>query len=105
MGAVYGACARDGRLGALRLLHPENARRKEIRERFLREAYAANRIAHPGAVRVLEHGATYEDATYLVMVSLDSESRLKRARAILPSPLRAPAAWAEWPRSRFRVPP
>ena len=44
MAAVYAATHRAGARGAIKLLHPELARDPETRQRFLREAYAANRV-------------------------------------------------------------
>lgn len=37
MGAVYAGCYRNGARGAVKVLHPELARRPDVRERFLRE--------------------------------------------------------------------
>ena len=54
MGAVYAARHRNGARAAVKILHPELARIAEIRERFLREGYAANRVEHRGAVQVLD---------------------------------------------------
>jgi serine/threonine-protein kinase len=85
MAAVYAVRAPDGTTAALKLLHPEHAIRAEIRERFLREGLAANRVGHPGAVQVLD-SATLEDeeTAYLVMELLDGESLgERRARAAL----------------------
>ena len=54
MAAVYAGKHRNGAKAAVKVLHPELARHKEIRDRFLREGYAANRVEHPGAVAVLD---------------------------------------------------
>jgi serine/threonine protein kinase len=56
MAAVYEASGTGGERCAVKLLHPELARRSDVRERFLREAYVANRISHPAVAKVLEHG-------------------------------------------------
>ena len=72
MAAVYAARATDGSIAAVKLLHPEMSLRPDVRERFLREGYVANRVDHPGAVRVLEHGSG-EDGAYLVMELLNGE--------------------------------
>lgn len=80
MAAVYAAHDESGKLAAVKILHPEMSVRREVRERFLREGYAANRIEHPGVVQALEHGDAGEEA-YLVMELLNGEtlqSRVKR---------------------------
>lgn len=82
MGAVYAARHRNGARAAVKVLHPELARRPDVRERFLREGYAANRVEHRGAVRVLDDDIVKEgvDAgtVYLVMEMLDGESLEER---------------------------
>ena len=85
MAAVYRASTPEGRVAAVKLLHPEMSLKRDVRERFLREAYAANRVAHPGAVAVLEHGGGGEEPAYLVMELLEGETlntRFKRARGL-----------------------
>src|SRR5262245_1445737 len=85
MGAVYAARDTSGALVAVKILHPEMCLRAEIRERFQREGYAANRVSHPGAVRVLEHGPTEDHSAYLVMELLEGEplsERIKRLGAL-----------------------
>jgi serine/threonine-protein kinase len=82
MGAVYAGRHRNGARGAVKVLHPELARRPEIRERFLREGYAANRVEHRGAVQVLDDDIVKEGpdegTAYLVMEILDGESLEER---------------------------
>jgi serine/threonine protein kinase len=81
MAAVYAGVDPDtGERAAIKVLHPEMTRRKDVRERFLREAYVANRIAHPGAVRVLSHG--HDSETYLVMELLEGEPLSARAQRL-----------------------
>jgi serine/threonine protein kinase len=48
MASVYAARHRNGSVVALKILHPEISQREDIRERFLLEARAANRVAHAG---------------------------------------------------------
>jgi serine/threonine protein kinase len=88
MAAVYAGRHRNGARAAVKVLHPELARHKEVRERFQREGYAANKVDHPGAVKVLDDDvvASGPDAgtAYLVMELLEGESlqdRLERGFA------------------------
>jgi eukaryotic-like serine/threonine-protein kinase len=74
MAAVYAASDGAGTHAAVKILHPEIGMRREVRERFMREGTVANRIEHPGAVRVLEHGAVDERSVFLVMERLQGES-------------------------------
>ncbi len=85
MAAVYAGKHRNGAKAAVKVLHPDLARHKEVRERFLREGYASNRVEHPGAVKVLDDDvvASGDDAgtAYIVMELLEGESlqdRLER---------------------------
>jgi serine/threonine-protein kinase len=85
MAAVYAGRHRNGARAAVKVLHPELARYKEVRERFQREGYAANKVDHPGVVKVLDDDVVSAgpDAgtAYLVMELLQGESlqdRLER---------------------------
>jgi serine/threonine-protein kinase len=84
MGAVYLARHRNGAKAAVKVLHPDLARVSEVRDRFLREGYAANRVEHKGAVRVLDDDVVESGpaagTTYLVMELLEGESLDERAR-------------------------
>jgi eukaryotic-like serine/threonine-protein kinase len=87
MGAVYEATHRNGRRAALKLLHPRFALDPEVRRRFLREGYVANKIGHPGAVAILDDDIAQDGAPFLVMELLDGESlsaSLSRAGGVLP---------------------
>src|SRR5262249_53508789 len=83
MAAVYAARHRNGARAALKILHADLAREEAVRERFLREGYAANRVEHPGAVRVLDDDIVKDGpdvgAAYIVMELLDGESLEERA--------------------------
>jgi serine/threonine-protein kinase len=88
MGAVYAARHRNGARAAIKILHPRLAKLTEVRERFRREAYAANKVEHPGVVRVLDDDVLKsgpdEGSPYLVMELLEGESlqdRLERGSA------------------------
>ncbi len=89
MAAVYAATHRNGARAAVKVLHADLSRNKEVRERFLREGYAANRVEHAGAVKVLDDDVVVsgpESGTaYLVMELLEGESlqdRLERGPAL-----------------------
>jgi len=76
---VYLATHRNGMRVAIKMLHPELSRNKEIRSRFLREGYVANAVGHPGVVRILDDDATEDGQVFLVMELLDGESLEARA--------------------------
>jgi serine/threonine protein kinase len=82
MAAVYAATHRNGARAAVKVLHPDLSRHKDVRERFLREGYAANRVEHAGAVKVLDDDVVVsgpESGTaYIVMELLDGESLQER---------------------------
>jgi serine/threonine-protein kinase len=90
MAAVYSAKHRNGARAAIKILHPSLASVDEIRDRFLREGYAANRTEHEGAVQVLDddviQGEPEDGAPYLVMELLEGESLLARMKRGLPMP-------------------
>ncbi len=92
MASVYAATDPAGRQAAIKLLHPEMARRRELKERFLREAYVANRIGHPSVVKILDHADGPD--VFLVVELLEGEplsARLGRASELSVSvPWRAP---------------
>ena len=74
MAAVYMATHRNGSMAALKILHDDVARNTEVRERFLREAYIANKVNHPGTVRVLDDDKDETGAPYIVMELLRGHS-------------------------------
>jgi serine/threonine-protein kinase len=74
MAAVYEGVHRNGKRGAIKLLHPEIAIDDDARRRFLQEGYAANRVEHPGAVSVLDDDVTDDGAVFLVMELLEGRS-------------------------------
>jgi eukaryotic-like serine/threonine-protein kinase len=73
MAAVYAARDPSGATAAVKILHPEMSLRQDVRERFLREGYVANKVDHPGAVRVLEHGSSDDGTVFLAMELLVGE--------------------------------
>ncbi len=79
MAAVYAATHRNEARAALKILHPELTVHAEIRRRFFQEGRAANRINHPGVVRVLDEDQTEDGGVFVVMELLDGESLEARA--------------------------
>ena len=76
---VYSATHRNGHRVALKVMHKQFLRDEQIRKRFLREAYVANAVEHPGMVRVLDDDIAEDGAVFLVMELLEGESLEKRA--------------------------
>jgi serine/threonine-protein kinase len=80
--AVYAGCHRNGARAAVKVLHPGLSRHREIRERFLREGYAANKVDHPVVVKVLDDDVISDGpdngTAYLVMELLEGQSLLDR---------------------------
>jgi serine/threonine-protein kinase len=79
MAAVYAATHRNGMRAAVKLLHPELAADPNVRARFLREGYAANKIEHPGCVSVLDDDVAEDGSVFLVMELLAGETLDERA--------------------------
>ena len=78
MAAVYAAEHRNGNRVAVKILHTSAAADRGVRERFLREGYAANAVQHPGAVRTLDDDLAEDGAAFLVMELLVGESLAER---------------------------
>ena len=78
MAAVFEAAHDNGSLVAIKILHQDLAGVDEIRERFLSEGYAANRVAHPGVVPVRDEGTTADGAVFLVMDLLRGQTLAER---------------------------
>ena len=81
MAAVYVGVHKIGRREAIKILHPEIARNKELRARFEQEARAVNRFHHPGAVEIRDIDISEDGAPFLVMELLDGEPLAARAEA------------------------
>ena len=72
MGAVFeGIHEKISRRVAVKVLHPEFTRDKEISNRFLNEARAVNLVGHPSLVEISDYGKTAEGQAYIVMELLD----------------------------------
>jgi hypothetical protein len=80
MAAVYVGAHKIGRRDAIKLLHPEVAAIRDLRERFEQEAHAVNRFRHAGAVEVRDIDVADDGAPFLVMELLEGESLLERVR-------------------------
>jgi serine/threonine-protein kinase len=87
--AVYVGRHRNGARQAIKVLHAHLGRVRDVRERFLREGYAANRVEHAGVVRVLDDDVVRDssgaETAYIVMELLEGEAladRLDRAPAL-----------------------
>jgi tRNA A-37 threonylcarbamoyl transferase component Bud32 len=78
MAAVYAATHRNGKRVAVKMLHSEMTRNDELRQRFLREGYAANTIQHEGAVSVLDDDVAEDGSAFLVMELLEGETVERR---------------------------
>ncbi|HEX6764539.1 MAG TPA: serine/threonine-protein kinase [Polyangiaceae bacterium] len=74
MAAVYEATHRNGKRAAIKILHAEAAMVPDIRARFLREGYLANRVGHPGAVSILDDDVDVDGTVYLVMELLEGRT-------------------------------
>src|SRR5262245_6510777 len=74
MAAVYAGTHRNGKRGAIKMLHLELSTDGDARTRFLREGYLANRVAHPGAVSVLDDDTAEDGSAFLVMELLEGKS-------------------------------
>jgi serine/threonine-protein kinase len=81
MAVVYAAThTRNENRVALKMLHPELSVHADLRARFLREGYLANKVAHRGAVRVIDDDSADDGAVFLVMELLEGESLDERWR-------------------------
>jgi eukaryotic-like serine/threonine-protein kinase len=81
MASVFAATHRNGSRVAIKLLHASLSKQEDLRSRFLREGYVANKVGHPGAVSIVDDDETEDGAVFLVMELLEGESldaRLKR---------------------------
>src|SRR5258708_36370498 len=74
MASVYEAVHRNGLRVAIKMLHPHLSIDADLRARFLREGYVANKVNHRGAVRVLDDDTTEDDSVFLVMELLEGET-------------------------------
>lgn len=78
MAAVYAGTHRNGSRGAIKILHRELSAAQHVRSRFLKEGYVANKVDHPGVVRVLDDDVAEDGSLFIVMELLDGESLEQR---------------------------
>jgi len=88
MAAVYRGRHRNGNRVAVKILHPSLSVNADIRDRFLREGYVANKVEHRGAVRVLDDDLLEDGSVFLVMELLEGAT-----------------VDAHWERRKRRLPP
>jgi serine/threonine-protein kinase len=74
MAAVYEAVHRNGLHVAIKILHPQLSIDADLRTRFMREGYVANKVKHRGAVRVLDDDRAEDGSVFLVMELLEGET-------------------------------
>jgi eukaryotic-like serine/threonine-protein kinase len=58
---------------AVKVMNPMMARDNVVRERFRREAKAAQILAHPNIIEIFDQGDTEDDTSYLAMELLEGE--------------------------------
>ena len=79
MGAVYEAeHLTIGRLVALKVLHPANAKRADAVQRFHHEARVAGSIGHPNICEIYDVGKLEDGSPYMVMERLHGEALADR---------------------------
>ena len=88
MGVVHeGRDKKTGERVAIKFLHPEIAKHREVTLRFINEARAVTIIGHPNLVRIIHLGRQEGGAPYLVMEYLDGiplHVRLRESGGRLP---------------------
>src|SRR5512140_2085605 len=85
--AVYLARHRNGQRVAVKMLHADFSEEADLRQRFVREGYIANKVQHPAALAVMDDDVDDEGSAFLVMELLEGETveaRWKRHERKLP---------------------
>ena len=85
--AVYQARHRNGQRVAVKMLHADFSEESDLRGRFVREGYIANKVQHPAALAVMDDDVDDEGSAFLVMELLEGETveaRWKRHQRKLP---------------------
>jgi eukaryotic-like serine/threonine-protein kinase len=70
-----------GRQVAVKVLHPRHSQKREIVQRFYREARTAGRIGHPNVCEVFDLDKLDDGSPYLVMEKLLGETLARRVAA------------------------
>jgi eukaryotic-like serine/threonine-protein kinase len=79
MGTVYeGSHVALGRAVAIKVLHPNQARKPEAVQRLYQEARSAGSIGHPNICEVYDVGRFDDGSPYLVMEKLEGETLAER---------------------------
>ena len=85
MATVYRGRHRNGHKVAVKVLNRELSASPDLRARFLREGYLANRVEHLGAVDVIDEDVDEDGSVFLVMDLLEGGTLAERiARGRLP---------------------
>ncbi|MBS2019041.1 MAG: protein kinase [Deltaproteobacteria bacterium] len=77
---VFRATHRHGQVAAIKIMHPDLSRNADVRGRFLREGYVANKVGHKGVVRVLDDDVLEDGSAYIVMELLQKGEVLEQRR-------------------------
>ncbi|HQY62774.1 MAG TPA: serine/threonine-protein kinase, partial [Polyangiaceae bacterium] len=72
--ATYAALHRNGAEVTLKILHSNLAGDKTLQARFRREAYVANTVPHPDAVKVIDDDETEDGCALLVMDHFEGDT-------------------------------
>ena len=75
---VFRATHRNGNRVAVKLLHDYLCKSRDVTRRFMREAYLANLLEHPGIVRVLDDDVDQDGVAFLVLELLEGETLEER---------------------------
>ena len=75
---VFRATHRNGNRVAVKLLHDHLCKSRDVTRRFMREAYLANLLEHPGTVRVLDDDTDENGVAFLVLELLEGETLEER---------------------------
>lgn len=83
MGIVYeGIHQTIHRRVAIKILHSEYARDREMAKRFINEARAVNYVDHPGVVQVSDYGHLEDGTAYIVMEYLKGDTLADRIQKL-----------------------
>ncbi len=82
MAAVYEAAHRNGRLVAIKMLHPALSIHQHLCQRFVREGYAANKVRHDNIAGVYDDDVAEDGSVFLVMELVEGETLGARRRRL-----------------------